>query len=193
MGYNVPVFNTAKEKWEPYALEALARILDMGESSRFAKKLVRKQQILAAHDASYNPYSRLATLFTLSAIPTQSHTLNDAKQAMLNEIKTLQTSLVSKQELERIKAQMTADKIYSKDSISYQASEIGSAETVGVTWKEADQFLQRIEAVTAQQVQTVAKKYLIEDRLTITKLNPLPMTANTPSTPLPKMESQNVH
>src|SRR5690606_42096286 len=54
LGYKTPVLRTASETWEPYALEVLAGILDGGASARFARELVRGQQVAAGAGAGYN-------------------------------------------------------------------------------------------------------------------------------------------
>jgi len=84
--------------------------------------------------------------------------------------------LVTVDELERVKAQVIAAKVYERDSSFYQAMQIGMLETVGLPWKLADEYLDRIKAVTPEQVQQVAQKYLIDDTLTIAVLDPLPLT-----------------
>jgi zinc protease len=53
--------------------------------------------------------------------------------------------------------------------------QLGTAETVGLGWQKVDEFVDKINAVTPQQVQQVAKKYLTEDRLTIGYLDPQPI------------------
>jgi zinc protease len=58
--------------------------------------------------------------------------------------------------------------------------QIGMLETVGLSWKDADQYLPRIEAVTAEQVQEVARKYLVEDQLTVAQLSPQPIDPKHP-------------
>jgi zinc protease len=65
-----------------------------------------------------------------------------------------------------------ADKIYKRDSIFGQAMEIGSSEIAGLSWKQLDPILDRLQMVTPEQVQAVAKKYLIDDTLTIATLEP---------------------
>ena len=50
---------------------------------------------------------------------------------------------------------------------------LGVLETIGLSWKLADKYVDRISAVTSDQVLTVAKKYLIDDRLTVADLYPL--------------------
>ncbi|MFP5344783.1 MAG: insulinase family protein, partial [Gammaproteobacteria bacterium] len=61
-----------------------------------------------------------------------------------------------------------------------QAMQIGMLETVGLGWRVMDEYLDRINAVTAEQVQQVARKYLTDDRLTVAVLEPLPMDPDKP-------------
>jgi zinc protease len=48
-------------------------------------------------------------------------------------------------------------------------------ETVGLDWRMLDDYVDKLRAVTAEQVQAVARKYLIDDRLTVAVLEPLPL------------------
>ncbi|MCG6864312.1 MAG: insulinase family protein [Thiogranum sp.] len=180
MGYKAPVALTAEQDWEPYALEVLASILDGGDSARLASQVVRGSQVAASASASYDAFDRLETLFLFSGTPANGHSVADLQKALLAQIKQLQDKPVSAEELERVKAQIRADKVFERDSIFYQAMQIGMLETVGLSWKDADQYLPRIEAVTAEQVQAVARKYLVEDQLTVATLSPQPIDPKHP-------------
>ncbi len=172
MGYKVPVVATAKTDWEPYALEMLASVLNSGESSRFAKELVRGQQIATSVGAGYDIYARLDDLLIFDGSPTSGKTVQELEDAIRAQIKKIKTELVSQTELDRIKAQVVASKVYEKDSVFYQAMQIGTLATVGLDWQLMDQFVERLRAVTPEQVQAVAKKYLIDDGLTVAVLDP---------------------
>jgi zinc protease len=172
MGYKVPVVKTAKTEWEPYALEMLASVLDAGESSRFSKELVRGQQVATSVGAGYDLYSRLDELFLVDGSPAHGKTVDELETAIRAQIKKLKTELVSQDELDRIKAQVVASKVFEKDSVFYQAMQIGTLATVGLDWQLMDQFVDRLRAVTPEQVQAVAKKYLIDDHLTVAVLDP---------------------
>jgi zinc protease len=50
--------------------------------------------------------------------------------------------------------------------------ELGVLETVGLGWQKADEYVAKINQVSAEQVRDVAKKYLIEDHLSIAYLEP---------------------
>ena len=177
MGYKVPSYKTAKEDWEPYALDVLAYILSGGSSSRFSKSLVRKQQIAVSADTGYGIFSRLDELFLIDGTPAAGYNVKQLETAINKEIDKVKNELVSAKELERIKAQAIAEKVYEKDSVFYQAMQIGMLETVGLDWKLNDEYTKRIRQVTAEQIQKVAKKYLVKDTLTVAILDPQPLTA----------------
>jgi len=175
IGYAVPSLKVAEQEWEAYALEVLAGVLDGGTSARLATRLVREQGLLSSSGAGYSLATRLAGMFLLEGVPAQGHSIREVEDALLKEIKSLQTESVSQQELDRIKAQVVASNVYERDSIFYQAMQVGTYETIGLGWKRLDEYVEKIQAVTPEQVQMVAKKYLIDDRLTIAELVPQPM------------------
>jgi len=175
MGYKVPVLSTAERDWEPYALEVLAGILDGGDSARLSRELVRGSQIAVSASAGYNLYDRQESLLMLDGSPANGHDVAALEQALRAQIAKLRDAPVAAQELERVKAQVLADRVYQEDSVFYQAMQIGQLETLGLGWERMNEYLPHIQAVTAGQVQEVAKKYLIDDRLTVAVLDPQPM------------------
>lgn len=173
LGYKVPSLATAAEDWEPYALSVLSAVLDGGRSARFSKRLVRERELVSAAGAGYNLFSRYPTLFLFDATPSEKHTIEEAEQALYEEINDIQENLVDDKELKRVKAQVIASEVYQQDSIQRQATVIGSLETVGLGWQLMEKYNQRINEITAEQVREVARKYLIEDGLTVAVLRPL--------------------
>lgn len=179
MGYQTPSLTATQDAdWEPYALEVLSGILSGGNSARLAKHLVREQRIAASAGAGYNLYSRVPDLFMLEGTPAQGRSVAELEQALRDQIKRLQDEPVSETELARIKAQVVAGKVYEQDSTFGQAMQIGTLVTVGLDWRLQDSYLDRINAVTAEQIRQVARTYLNDDRLTIAVLEPLPLDPN---------------
>lgn len=176
MGYKVPVLKTAKPESEAYALEVLAGILDGGNGARLSSRLVRGKQIAVSVGAGYEFTSRLPELLTLEATPAEGQTVFDMEYALKDEVLQLKNELVSADELQRVKAQVLASDVYQKDSNFYQAMQLGMLETVGIGWQKADEYVKKINQVTAEQVRDVARKYLIEDHLTVAYLDPQPIT-----------------
>lgn len=192
LGYNTPSLKTAANKSEAYALDVLQSILDAGDSARLQRNLVRGSEIASEIDASYDLYSRLDNVFTISAIPSQGHTSAELENAVLKQIKELQDKPVTQEELARVKAQSIANQTFEKDSYMNQANEIGALEAINLSWREIDNYIKNINQVTAEQVQAVAKKYLVPQRMTIATLVPLPLKPNQKDQPTLYRGGQNV-
>lgn len=172
MGYPVPELTTATESWQPYALDVLANVLSSGDSSRLIRDLVRGKQIALSASAFYNAYRLHDDLLMLMGIPANQVTMTQLKEAYLNEIKQLQEKPVSHDELERVKAQLIANNVYQKDSIMYQMYDIGIPESIGLSWKTTQDYINHISRVTPEQIQAVAKLYLTPNKLTVGILVP---------------------
>lgn len=175
MGYKVPSLTNVEQEWEAYALEVLAGVLDGGSSARLSSRLVRGKQLAVSAGAGYNLTSRLPTLFELEATPADGKTVWELESALKNEIFELQADLISTDELQRIKAQVLASAVYERDSNFYQAMQLGTLETVGLGWKKVDEYVDKVNKVTAQQVRDVARKYLLDDHLSVAYLEPQPI------------------
>ena len=174
LGYTVPTVGTTSSKntMDPYALEVLASILDAGNSARISVNLVRGKQVASNVDVFYNLYERYQTQFVLYGTPSQNHTTGELETGIINEIKRLQTEPVNAKELQRIKTQIIAQKTFERDSIFGQAMELGLLETVGLGWQTAEKYVDRINGVTAEQVQQVAQRYFQENNMTVALLIP---------------------
>lgn len=174
LGYPVPTVTTAKkaDSYVPYALEIIAGILDAGDSGRFTNHLVRGQQIASDVDVYYNLYARYQTQFVLYGTPDRNHRIDELKQAILTELKQLQTVKIPDQELQRIKTQIIAQKTFERDSIFGQAMELGLLETVGLGWETADHYVDRINKITAEEIQQTAQTYFNPNHLTEAVLLP---------------------
>ncbi|MFP5405699.1 MAG: insulinase family protein, partial [Gammaproteobacteria bacterium] len=88
-------------------------------------------------------------------------------------------------ELQRIKTQYLAGRIYRRDSVMAQAMEIGALEITGYSYRDADRILERIRAIRGADVQAVARKYFADDALTVATLLPQPVEAAGPAAPPP--------
>lgn len=172
LGYSVPSVKTAQEEWEPYALELVTGILDAGDSSRFAKNLIRGTHVATGVEIYYNLYSRYTTQFMLYGAPSQNHNIEELEHSLKAQVEDLKKTPVSNQELQRIKNQIIAQKTYEKDSIFSQATELGLLETVGIGWNNSDKYSDAINKVTPAQIQQVVIKYFQDKNQTKAVLKP---------------------
>lgn len=94
---------------------------------------------------------------------TLNHDRNhaEAEHTLLAEIERLQSQVITETELHRAKKQARASFAYSAESVTNQAYGLAQSAMLGdVTWY--DHFLARVERVTADDVQRVARQYLTE-------------------------------
>lgn len=180
MGYQVPSLATAKNEREAYALEVLAGLLDGGNSARFARDLVRGRQIAASTGVGYDLNARLSTLFLLEGTPAEGQSLDNLEAAFLDQVRRLREEPVSEAELNRVKSQVLSSHVFQLDSGFYQAMQLGAAESVGLGWRKVAGYPNAVGQVTAAEVQAVAIKYLVEEALTIARLDPLPLPEGMP-------------
>ena len=176
MSYHAPTLQDPAQDWKPYALQVLAGVLDGNESARLNKHLVREQQVASGTGAGYGATSRGPSLFTLEATPSESKTVEDVEAALRREIAQLVKDGISGEELQRVKAQVVAGEVYKRDSLFYQAMQIGQMESIGLGHRAIPVMLEKLQAVTAEQVRQVAQEILQDDSLTVAVLDPQPLS-----------------
>lgn len=179
MGYHVPALKDPATDWEPYALEILAGVLDGNPSARLNQNLVRQSQIAVDVGAGYDLVARgHESLFEVEGTPSEGKSAAEIEVALLEQIELIKEKGVTTGELDRVKAQVIAADVYQRDSMFYQGMQIGQLETSGFSWKILKDYPARLKAVTPEQVQSVAKKYLVRDNLTVGTLDPQPIDPN---------------
>jgi zinc protease len=178
MGYRVPNYTSE----DSYALDVLESILSHGKSSRLYQSLVYDQKLSLAVGAEYGLMQTDPGLFYFYALVSPGQKVEVVEEALHKEIKRLQSEAPTEQELQRAKNQVEAARIFEQDSNFRHAMLLGQAESVGAGWRKVDQFLERIRAVTAKDVQRVAGQYLLEDSRTVGSLIPVtPKPAEPPT------------
>jgi zinc protease len=180
MAYRAPVLRDLEQDREPFALAVLGAVLDGSESARLKRRLVRERRIANEVGASYDAYARGPGVLLLDGTPAAGRTVAELEAALRAEVAAIAADGVTPAELERAKIQFVANQIYKRDSIFAQALELGMLESAGLSFRDADRILERVRAVTADEVRDAARRHLIDDRLTIATLDPQPMTAARP-------------
>ncbi|MFO7581072.1 M16 family metallopeptidase, partial [Guyparkeria sp.] len=191
MGYKVPSLVTAEDSRKAYALLVPAGVLSGDSSARLANDLVRQGK-LANASASYNLTARQTTLLTLDGTPNNGQALDEVESLLREQIERLKDEPVGEDELDRIKAQVVASEVYQRDSLFYQGMNVGIYETVGLGYEQADRFVEAVQAVTVDDVQAVARKYLDDRRLSVATLEPETDGAE-PALPSPTGGIDRVH
>ncbi|MES2033371.1 MAG: pitrilysin family protein [Pseudomonadota bacterium] len=146
------------------ALVVLDAILSGGKSSRLYNSLVYQQQI-AVEAFSNNDGAAQPGLFYVGAIMAEGKTAEDGQKALLAEVARLRDAPPSAAELAEAKTEMVAGAVRERETIDGRATALGSAYVLEGDAAKANSGIAELQAVTAADVQRVAKKYLAEDRL----------------------------
>jgi len=172
MGYSVPTLATINpvNQKQIAALLLAAGILGSGENSVLVNELVHEKKLATSVDVEYNPYGLFPTLFTISATPTNTSKL--LEKGILDQMHALADTLLPEAALNRAKAQLVSEYVYSQDSLMQQATTLGVPEMAGLSWKTADTLIQAAQAVTPDDVQQVAQQYFHKGGLTVVTLEP---------------------
>jgi len=157
---------------DAYPLAVLGRILFDGKRSRVYQRLIYTDQIAVDGGGDYDPVSTDPMLFYCYAAVAPGHTLKEAEAALNDEVQRIRKAPPDPRELARAKNQVEAGYIMAQDSVFYQAMQFGEAQTVGAGVGYVEDYPGRIREVTAEQVQDVAKRYLVPDHKTVAVLIP---------------------
>ena len=177
MSYKVPSLGSVSssdevDRADVYALDVLAEVLDGDNSARFARHLIRGKSLATYASIGYSPASLLDTLFSISAVPAEGITLDQLEVAITSELLEIIESPPTQVEMQRVKSQVIASRVYAMDSMESQATIIGQLESVGLDWRLKDEYIENITKVTANDLVAVVKKYIRQDALATTQLLP---------------------
>lgn len=176
MAYHAPTIRDPQKDTTPYALEVLAGVLDGNQSARLNKTLVREKQLASNAGAGYDSTARGPTLFTLEGTPSTGVSVATLETALREQIALLIKDGINEKELARVKAQVTANEVYKLDSVFYQAIQLGQMESIGLKHRDIPVMLEKIQAVTAKQVQDAAREIFKDDNLIVAVLDPQPLS-----------------
>ena len=165
MGYHVPALTDP----DSYALTVLDQILSGGRSSRLYQALVEKQLATSAWSSSGS--RKDPSLFFLGATARQGVNADTLQKALAEQAEIIKTTPPTEQEMQAAKNQLEAYFVFQNDSVSDQGEQLGYYSTID-SWRFLDTFLPKIKAVTPEQVQAVAQKYLTQANLTIGRFIP---------------------
>jgi zinc protease len=143
------------------ALRVVDVILSGGESSRLYHSLVYTQQLAAEVNSSAETRED-ASLFVLTAVLSEGKKAEDVEKAMEAEIKKLQDEQVSAAELDKAKNQLITNQLRQQETSNGKALALGEAAVLLGDATRVNTDLERLQAVTAADIQRVMKKYFAD-------------------------------
>ncbi|HYF16455.1 MAG TPA: pitrilysin family protein [Ramlibacter sp.] len=188
LSFKVPqlrTFDPSPEADDALALTVLAAVLDGYSGARLDRALTQgPDRVADSAGAGNGLWGRGPQLFTLDGVPAPGKTPEQVEAALRAEVARVARDGVSEAELQRVKTRWIAAEIYKLDSIFSQARELGSNWAYGLPLDASERLIERLKAITGEQVKAVAAKYFGDDQLTVGVLRPLPRDPNArPRTP----------
>jgi predicted Zn-dependent peptidase len=164
MGFHVPTTPHP----DAYALSVLDGILSSGRTSRFYQSIFERLQLTRDPPQTWvGPGSRYDGLLTISAEPQDPHTLSEVEEAIWTEIERLKSTPPTAWEVQRLKNQLDGAMIRSLDSNPGLAFQLGHVELIRGDWRSILTDREKYQAVTASDIQRVARQYLVRDNVTV--------------------------
>lgn len=155
IGYRMPPQGTS----DAYALEMLNTVLSSGQSSRFYKSLIDDQQLGLAVQAF--PYSlELGGLFITLGIANMGVDLSELMIGIDTEIEKVRTELISEKEFQKVQNQMESSFIQNNSTMAGIAESLANYHVYFGDANLINNEIERYRAVTPEDIQRVAKKYL---------------------------------
>ena len=150
------------------SLDVLSEILSGGRTGLIYKELVRDKKIaLGAGSSDTFPAGKYPSLFLFYVLPATGHSLDENEKALYAIIEHVKKDKVDDATIARVRTKLRAALIRKLDSNSGLAQELCTYSVNFGDWKKLFTQLQEYDKVTADDVQRVAKTYLIEKTRTV--------------------------
>jgi len=171
IGYHAPAVGHP----DAYAMQVLETILSTGKSSRLYQRLVEGDQSVTTAGANFHDHID-PSLFYIKAELKPGFGLQAVERAIEDELERLKNEAVTVAEIEKAKRQIEADLVFSNEEPLQQAILLGQYETIAASARLDEEargyhylttLLDRIRAVTIEDLARVARTYLHADNRTV--------------------------
>jgi zinc protease len=158
---------------EHYAVELVALLLGDGESSRLHQKLVRRDSV-ARSAAAWTRDHRGPDALAIQVLLTERAPLGKVEALVQREIDALAQKGPTPQEMMKAKNRIRSHFVFGLQSTTRRAAELGEFELYYGDARLLGRELEHYLAVTPEQVQSAARKYLTAARRSTVRVHPVP-------------------
>ncbi len=150
------------------AIEAMMSILGQGRTSRLYKRMVLKDQV-AVSTGSFAGYpgDKYPSLAVIYSYPVQGKTNAECEKVIYEEIEKLKNEPVSQEELDKVKSRASIGFIRDLDNNLDFAMKLAKYQQLYGNWREVFRELDKINAVTPEDIKRVAKTYFTKGNRTV--------------------------
>ncbi|MFN3596543.1 MAG: M16 family metallopeptidase [Rubricoccaceae bacterium] len=166
LGYKAP----AGLERDADALDVLVQVLAHGNSSRLFRRLTDRGLTAAAF--AFYPRLRDPGLFLLYGALTPGTPAADVEAGLREALREVARKGITAAELARARRQVVAEEAFARDGPFSVVAQLNEAIAVG-DWTLFARYRERIEAVTAEDVQAAAARLDNDDRLTVGVYEPI--------------------
>jgi len=153
-----------------YVFQVINTILGGGISSRLFQT-IREQKGLVYSVYSYHSSYHDSGLFCIYAGLSKEN-VNEVMDLIFKEIKDIQVNGVNEEELQRAKDQLRGNLLLSLESVSTRMSRLGKSKLYLGKVIPTDEVVARINKVTAEEIQELAKNMLKPESFTLAAIGP---------------------
>ena len=154
-----------------FTAAVLNNLLGGGMSSRLFQNIREKEGLAYAVFSELTPYSD-AGMFTVYA-GTAKETIGQVIDLTIKEFHAMKETLVSEEELLRAKNHLKGSLMLSLESTSSRMSNLARQELYFGRFYSLDEILASIEAVTREELQSLARDFFRPEQIAVTVLGPL--------------------
>jgi predicted Zn-dependent peptidase len=165
----VPAYPIAHEK--RHAGYILNTLLGGGMSSRLFQNIRERQGLAYSIYSDLNPYRDTGCMAVYAG--TSLASANKVVKAVVNEFRDLKTTPVPEEELRRSKDQLKGSLMLSLESSTARMSNLARQEMYFDHFQDLDELIEKIEAVTAADLQSLAQEFFKTESVAVTALGNL--------------------
>ncbi len=167
--YKIPRGNT--DDW--YALFVLGRILAQGQSSRLYQKMVKERELAVGVFGSAQ-WKRGPSLASVVVMPRPGKDFAEVEKAVYEELERVKTEPVSDWELQKARLQLRRERAQQFQGTLFRAIALAEYAVYFNDPNLVNTYEQKFNKVTKDDIQRVAKKYLIDTGRTVVTTIPKP-------------------
>jgi zinc protease len=172
-GYKVP---PAADADSP-VIEVIANLLSTGQSSRLYRKLVYEDESALVAAGVALPRKDVGLFYAFAALKPGSDR-DTLEAAFFAEVDRLTREAVTDAELAKVKNQIEAQFVFGLGPIEDRATAVGNAALVSGDPAAVAQRIERLRAVSKEDILRVAARYLIQDNRTVVWVLPVSRSAS---------------
>jgi predicted Zn-dependent peptidase len=154
-----------------FSFAVLNNLLGGGMSSRLFQNIREKRGLAYAVFSELTPYSDAGMMTVYAGTATEA--IGQVIDLTIQEFRSLKETLVSEEELRRSKNHLKGSLMLSLESTSSRMSNLARQELYFGRFFSLDEILAAIEAVTSDELRSLAQRYFQPDHIAVTVLGPL--------------------